>query len=128
MKNKHAFITGIAGFAGNYLVKELQEAGYQVSGSVYKDDSPYKIKELKKTCKIFKLDILSKSQTASLIKKINPDYIFHLAGGREQRPLPGLGSGTGGRSTAVLPRGQALFGRVGHPALQDRRALVLCPF
>ncbi len=79
MKNRHAFITGIGGFAGTYLAKELLDAGYSVSGSVYKDDSPEQIKFLKKTCKIYKLDILSKLQTSKLIQKLQPNYIFHLA-------------------------------------------------
>lgn len=79
MKNKHAFITGIAGFAGSYLAKELLDNGYQVSGSVYKDDSPEQIKILKKSCKLYKLDILDKSKVVRLLNKINPNYIFHLA-------------------------------------------------
>ena len=79
MNNKHAFITGIAGFAGRHLAKELLDSGYTVSGSVYKDDSPEQIKVLKKTCKIYKLDILNKSQVSNLIAKLNPNYIFHLA-------------------------------------------------
>ncbi len=79
MKQKHAFITGIAGFAGSYLAKELLENGYQVSGSVYKDDSPKQIKRLKKSCKIQTLNILDKSKTAKLIQQLNPNYIFHLA-------------------------------------------------
>ncbi len=79
MKNKHAFITGIAGFAGGHLVKELLDAGYTVSGSVFKDDSPEQIKLLKKTCNIYKLDILNKSRVSKLIAKVKPNYIFHLA-------------------------------------------------
>jgi len=79
MKQKHAFITGIAGFAGRHLAKELLDAGYSVSGSFYKDDSPEQIKKLKKTCKIYSLDILNKSNVSKLIQKLQPDYIFHLA-------------------------------------------------
>lgn len=79
MKNKHAFITGIAGFAGTYLANELHENGYTVSGTYYKDDSAEQIKQLKKRCTLYPLDILQKSKCATLIQKVNPNYIFHLA-------------------------------------------------
>lgn len=79
MKNKHAFITGIAGFAGGHLAKELLDNGYQVSGSFYKDDSPEQIKYLKKNCKLYSLDILNRSKVSKLIHKLQPNYIFHLA-------------------------------------------------
>ena len=79
MKKKKAFITGIAGFAGSYLAKELLEHGYQVSGSIYKDDPPETISVLKKDVKLVTLDILNPVKTAKIIKEQNPDYLFHLA-------------------------------------------------
>ncbi len=37
------------------------------------------IKILKKSCKLYKLDILNKSKVSKLIQKLQPNYIFHLA-------------------------------------------------
>lgn len=79
MKQKTAFITGIAGFAGSYLAKELLENGYRVSGSIYKDDPPETVKSLKKDVKLVKLDILNPTQTSKIIKQLRPDYLYHLA-------------------------------------------------
>lgn len=79
MKKPHAFITGIAGFAGIYLAEDLLNNNYRVSGSIYKYDSPTNINLLKKKVELHKLDILDEKLTYSIIKKLNPDYIFHLA-------------------------------------------------
>ena len=79
MKKKKAFITGIAGFAGVHLVNELLDNGYQISGSVYKDDPPEHINYLKDKVHLIKLDILKPERCDQIIKGENPEYIFHLA-------------------------------------------------
>jgi GDP-4-dehydro-6-deoxy-D-mannose reductase len=79
MKKPHAFITGIAGFTGIHLAEDLLNNGYNVSGSIYKYDSSRNINLLKKKVDLHKLDILDEKRILTIIKKINPDYIFHLA-------------------------------------------------
>jgi len=79
MKQKKAFITGIAGFAGQYLALELLASGYQVIGSTYKGDPRENIHALKKIARLIPLDICHPAKTKQTIEAINPDYLFHLA-------------------------------------------------
>jgi len=79
-KQNHAFITGIAGFAGSYLAEELLQRGYSVSGSIYNDESTQNIDEIKSNLRLVSLDILDGSACTKTIRKLKPDQIYHLAG------------------------------------------------
>ena len=67
---KKALVTGICGFAGSSLRRELEDAGYDVYGAdiVSFDD------------KVSKIDLLDKEACSDLIGRIKPDIIFNLAG------------------------------------------------
>lgn len=71
MKNKIALITGIKGFVGPFLQAELKSHSYQVFGIdlINSKEKNY-----------FSVNILDKALLGQIIKKIQPDYIFHLAG------------------------------------------------
>ncbi|MBD3360216.1 NAD-dependent epimerase/dehydratase family protein [Candidatus Peregrinibacteria bacterium] len=60
---KKAFITGISGFVGPYLKKELENRGYKVFGTDISEG-----------------DIRDKKFVFNKIKEVNPDEIYHLAG------------------------------------------------
>jgi len=79
MKAPSAFITGIAGFAGSYLAEELLDAGFKVSGAIYKNESTRNIVSIKKELQLCSLDIMNADKTANVLAQIQPDYIFHLA-------------------------------------------------
>ena len=79
MTKKKVFITGIAGFVGIYLARELLEFGYDVHGSIYKDDPAEHITILKKQTSLHRLNILQPLKCLDIIKQVKPDYIFHLA-------------------------------------------------
>ncbi|MFZ3100885.1 MAG: GDP-mannose 4,6-dehydratase [Desulfitobacteriaceae bacterium] len=68
-----ALITGVNGFVGKYLIQELQDKDYSVSGiGVGKFELPgvhYK-----------EVNILDKLALKQAIEEINPEIIFHLAG------------------------------------------------
>lgn len=69
-----ALITGVNGFVGNYLSKYLIEKGYDVCGTVIEDNVKMENVE------IYKMNLLNKEEVNEIIKSVNPDYIFHLAG------------------------------------------------
>ncbi len=75
---KKALITGVTGFAGSYLAKELLDNGYNVSGTYHSDDSLKKLPEKDKIT-LYKLNLLDEKSVLDLIRQDRPDYIFHLA-------------------------------------------------
>lgn len=79
MKQPHAFITGIAGFAGSFLAEELLSCGYQVSGSILGRESTRNIKPIQNNIELVKLDVQRANEASRRIKQLEPDYIFHLA-------------------------------------------------
>ncbi len=79
MKQPHAFITGIAGFAGSFLAEELLAHNYKVSGSMVGRESSRNIKQIQNNIDLVKLDIQKANEASRRIKQLKPDYIFHLA-------------------------------------------------
>lgn len=77
---KKILITGSQGFAGQHLLKELIANNYEVYGTAL-----YYL-PINSPSNIFVCDIEIQQQISSLITKIKPDAIFHLAG----QPKPGL--------------------------------------
>jgi len=70
-----AFITGITGFVGNHLSNLLLSKGFEVHGigrsEIYGGD---------KRVQYHKADLLDLEKTEHVIKKVNPEIVFHLAG------------------------------------------------
>jgi nucleoside-diphosphate-sugar epimerase len=64
------FITGISGFTGKHIEEVLLNAGYLVYGTTF---------SMPKENNHFKCDILSKEEISSVLKRIQPDYVIHLA-------------------------------------------------
>ncbi|MEE8578060.1 MAG: GDP-mannose 4,6-dehydratase [candidate division Zixibacteria bacterium] len=79
MKPPSAFITGIAGFAGSFLAEELLEAGWKVSGGLYKNEPLLNIRDIRREITLCSLDISSPGRCRGVITRYKPDYIFHLA-------------------------------------------------
>lgn len=72
MKAK-AIITGVSGFVGPYLVKHMVNSGFEVFGI---DRNGCEIEG----CRVNKCDVTDAAAVASVVKRIRPDLIFHLAG------------------------------------------------
>lgn len=68
---KKVFITGLTGFAGTHLSQYLEREGFEVYGSAW----PEKIEREK----IFWLDLRNGRKLSKILKRIEPDWIFHLA-------------------------------------------------
>jgi len=68
-----ALIIGVAGFVGKHLVNELLNSKWYVCGTKLPTEST----DL--DIPVFGLDILDAASVKGLLKKVNPDCIFHLA-------------------------------------------------
>jgi len=68
-----ALIIGAAGFVGKYLAYELKSSGWDVCGTRLPTES------VSLEIPVKGLDILDVAAIKGLLKKINPDCIFHLA-------------------------------------------------
>lgn len=79
MRRPVAFITGIGGFGGSHLAEELLETGFNVHGSLHPKEPTDNIESFKRHLKLTRLDILDAARCREVLKKVRPDYIFHLA-------------------------------------------------
>lgn len=78
-QSKKVFITGGNGFIGANLTKFLKSKNYKVSVLVKKNSNLWSLKEIIKNTTIYKADITNKKELERIMKKVNPDYIIHLA-------------------------------------------------
>ena len=70
MANKRALITGINGFTGKYVAKELENAGYTVYGTgVSATALP----------RYFQIDLQDKQSLANVVREVQPSVVIHLA-------------------------------------------------
>ncbi|PNI00916.1 GDP-mannose 4,6-dehydratase [Vibrio diazotrophicus] len=66
---KKVLLTGVDGFTGKYVAKELTEKGYQVIGLVYKHAGEGQV-----AC-----DLTDKQSVKNCLVEVKPDYVIHLA-------------------------------------------------
>ncbi|MFC5551805.1 GDP-mannose 4,6-dehydratase [Massilia aerilata] len=70
-EGKRALITGLRGFTGYYMARELSEAGYHVHGTVLPGEPTGP--------DIFAVDLLDRAAVAAAIEQVRPDVVVHLA-------------------------------------------------
>jgi nucleoside-diphosphate-sugar epimerase len=71
-EGKRALITGLGGFTGDYLARELRAAGYRVFGTALPGGAPVQ--------DVFTVDLLDRAAVAGVIEQVQPDVVAHLAG------------------------------------------------
>lgn len=71
-EGKRALITGLRGFTGYYMARELSAAGYHVHGTVLPGEQSGP--------DIFAVDLLDRAAVAASIEQVRPDVVVHLAG------------------------------------------------
>lgn len=76
---KKALITGITGFAGSHLAELLLKEGLEVYGTTRPRSKTDNIDHIKNRLNLYDADILDSHSLHSIIVKIKPDNIFHLA-------------------------------------------------
>lgn len=68
---KRAFITGLSGFTGRYVERELRAAGYEVFGTVSPGATP--------GAGQFAVDLNDRDGLAAVVRQVAPDVVAHLA-------------------------------------------------
>jgi len=74
-----ALITGISGFAGSHLAEFLLNKGYKVYGTFYDKSTFSNLNGFIDNIKLFENDIRNYNDLKQIIKKVQPDEIYHLA-------------------------------------------------
>ena len=70
-EGKRALITGVHGFTGHYLARELAAAGYRVFGTV--------IPGHEAGPDLFEVDLCDRAAVAAMAEQVQPDVVAHLA-------------------------------------------------
>lgn len=68
---KRALITGLHGFTGHYVARELAAAGYHVFGTVLTGDATGP--------DVFNVDLNDRAGLAAVVAQVQPDVVVHLA-------------------------------------------------
>jgi GDP-4-dehydro-6-deoxy-D-mannose reductase len=72
-------VTGIAGFVGSHLAELLLKKEDEVFGICLACESLKNIREIKKDLHLTNCDMTDFNQLSKVVKRINPDEIYHLA-------------------------------------------------
>lgn len=76
---RKALITGITGFVGSHLAELLLRKKWVVYGTVRPRSKTENIASIKERVILFDADILDSHSLYYVVKKVQPDFIFHLA-------------------------------------------------
>ncbi len=79
MAVKRALVTGITGFAGSHLAELLLDGGFEVWGTVRPRSKTDNIEVIRHKIHLEDADLLDSHSFYSILSKIKPEYIFHLA-------------------------------------------------
>lgn len=73
-----AFITGISGFVGAGLARQLLEAGYEVHGLVRESSNLWRLEGVKNSLNLHEGDLCDKDAVMRALQIAKPDVVFHL--------------------------------------------------
>ena len=79
MKKNKVLVTGATGFVGSNLVRRLISKGYDVSILTRATSNKWRIKDILSEVSDYRVDLLDMTRLKKVVKKINPQIIFHLA-------------------------------------------------
>jgi nucleoside-diphosphate-sugar epimerase len=71
-EGKRALVTGLRGFTGDYVARELTAAGYRVFGTVLPGEEGGR--------DLFEVDLCQRAAVAAMVEQVQPDVVVHLAG------------------------------------------------
>lgn len=76
---KRALITGVTGFAGSHLAEYLVKENIEVYGILRWRSKDNNIEKVRTKIRLEEADLLDAHSLYSVVEKIRPDFIFHLA-------------------------------------------------
>jgi CDP-glucose 4,6-dehydratase len=88
-KGAKVLVTGHTGFKGSWLIVWLKQLGAKVSGisiDIPSNPSHFIVANLSDQIDDYRIDIRNKNELKSIIDKIQPDFVFHLAAQALVRP------------------------------------------
>jgi len=71
-EGKRALITGLRGFTGHYVARELAETGYRVFGTVMPGNDL--------GTDVLAVDLCDREAVGAMVEQVQPDVVVHLAG------------------------------------------------
>ncbi len=77
--NKKVAITGGGGFIGTNLIRRLLDLGYELHLLWKKSSDPWRLEDVKGQIIFHNTDIVNQTNLKSLLTKVNPSVIFHMA-------------------------------------------------
>src|SRR3989338_505690 len=72
-------VTGAAGFIGSHIVKKLIKLSADVHVVVREKNNLWRLNEIKNKIVLHEIDLREKRSVYSLIKKVKPSIVYHLA-------------------------------------------------
>ncbi len=80
--SKRILITGVSGFTGSHLLDLLvsRKSTYEIYGIVRERSSLERIRHNLDSVKLLNCDLVNLGTVLNVVKQVEPDYIYHLAG------------------------------------------------
>jgi nucleoside-diphosphate-sugar epimerase len=71
-EGRRALVTGLRGFTGHYMKRELAAAGYRVFGTAMPGGAA--------SPDVYMVDLCDRAAVAAMVEQVQPDVVVHLAG------------------------------------------------
>jgi len=73
-------ITGAAGFIGANLTRKLIKTGNEINILIKETSNLWRINDIVSNCNVHKIDLKKVGDVRNVVKKINPELVYHCAG------------------------------------------------
>ena len=73
-------ITGAAGFIGANLTRKLIKTGNEINILIKEASNLWRINDIVSNCNVHKIDLKKVEDVRNVVKKINPELVYHCAG------------------------------------------------